>query len=179
MGERGTLPRGCRRCDFDYDRRREPMTITMTAARPRATGYPGYNTTHPCVGEAAAAARRLVRTACATWGLEGHAEIGALIISELVANAVRHTTSHSIRVIVDRPAATQLRLAVVDKDPYALPVLRFPGDEDERGRGLLLVDRLSERWGCDVLGSAVRPWGKRSWAELRIAGGPDNARSPV
>ncbi|MFE6684899.1 ATP-binding protein [Streptomyces sp. NPDC057743] len=146
--------------------------ITTIAASPRSIGHPGYNATHPCTAETAAAARRFVRITCAAWGLDAHAETGALIISELVTNAVHHTSSHSIRVIVERPTATQVRLAVVDKAPYLLPTRLAPRPDDDRGRGLHLVDHLADRWGYDILGPSRRPWGKRCWAELRVEADP-------
>ncbi|MHB6912299.1 hypothetical protein [Streptomyces sp. DB-54] len=81
-------------------------------------------------------------------------------------------------MIVDRPTPLQVHLAVVDKSPHVLPLLKAPGAQDERGRGHLLVDRLADsladRWGCDILGSARRPWDKGCWAELRITAGVEN-----
>ncbi|MBH5337670.1 ATP-binding protein [Streptomyces pactum] len=91
------------------------------------------------------------------------AEDGALIVSELVTNAVRHARRASLRVVIDRPGATRLRIGVVDFS-RARPVLGAPGPRDEDGRGLALVAELAAEWGTDAL-----PWGKRVWAELRTA----------
>ncbi|WP_432198327.1 hypothetical protein [Streptomyces sp. bgisy027] len=49
------------------------------------------------------------------------------------------------------------------------PQLRTPEREEQKGRGLVIVESLSERWGYDRLGPAARPWGKRCWAELKMA----------
>lgn len=132
--------------------------MTVTASRP--IGHPGYSETLPREPESAATARRLVRVACATWGLEELTEHGALVVSELVANAVRHARSRSIRVTVARPRAACLRIGVVDRSKV-LPEPREPGDADEGGHGLALVAELADGWGTDPL-----PWGKRVWAEL-------------
>ncbi|MEV5596264.1 ATP-binding protein [Streptomyces sp. NPDC052496] len=132
----------------------------MIATTSRPTGPPGYTETLSRTPGSAATARRLVRAALAAWDLEELAEDGALIVSELVCNAVRHARSRSVRVSVTRPGAARVRIAVVDKS-MQLPELREPGGEDESGRGLTLVAGLAPAWGADPL-----PWGKRVWAEL-------------
>ncbi|MER7664521.1 MULTISPECIES: ATP-binding protein [unclassified Streptomyces] len=124
------------------------------------TGHPGYSESLPREPESAVTARRLLRTACAVWGLEDLAEDGALIVSELVANAVRHARRESIRVVIDRPGAARVRIGVVDFSKVP-PVRKVPGPDDEGGRGLALVTELAEDWGTDLL-----PWGKQVWAEL-------------
>jgi hypothetical protein len=59
----------------------------------------------------------------------------------------------------------------VDREPARLPILSQAADDDESGRGLLLVDAVADRWGYDLQGSGRRPWGKEVWAELRTEGG--------
>lgn len=128
-----------------------------TIARP--TDNAGYSVSLPCRAESADAARRLVRTALACWHLERLADDAVLIVSELVANSVRHTSSRIIRVVVTR-RDDSVQLAVVDTSKG--PALRRDAlPDDVAGRGLMLVDVLSDRWGTDVL-----PFGKRVWCEL-------------
>ncbi|MGW5198657.1 ATP-binding protein [Streptomyces spiralis] len=106
-------------------------------------------------------ARNLVRTALAAWYLDELTDTAILLVSELVANAVKHTSSRVIRVIVTRPSERFVRIAVVDR-ARVMPELVKPGDElVASGRGLLLVDALAERWGTDLY-----RWGKQVWAEL-------------
>jgi anti-sigma regulatory factor (Ser/Thr protein kinase) len=128
-----------------------------TIARP--TDNAGYSETLPCTAESADAARHLVRTALAGWHLERLTDDAVLIVSELVANSVRHTSSRIIRAVVTRRDDSVL-LAVVDtcKDRV---LRRNARPDDVAGRGLMLVDVLSDRWGTDVL-----PFGKRVWCEL-------------
>ncbi|GAA2622475.1 ATP-binding protein [Streptomyces axinellae] len=121
--------------------------------------------TLPRAAESAGAARRLVRGALARWGLERLAEDGALVVSELVANAVRHTRCRRIRVTVTRTGEGRVRVGVADTS-RALPRLRHPTGTEVRGRGLELVDALASRWGTDLKG-----WGKCVWAELAMGGG--------
>lgn len=141
---------------------------SMTAARPRRTGHPGYNLTKPREPQTAEDARRLARVALAAWGLDTEAATAELVLSELVANAIRHAWGPSVRIAVDRPVTDRVRLAVVDRAPRRLPVLRAPGPDDTSGRGLLLIDECADRWGYDLLGSGITPWGKRVWADLKV-----------
>lgn len=126
----------------------------------RSRGHPGYTETLPCAAESAEPARQLVRTALGAWGLDVLADDGALVVTELVANAARHAQGRSIRVSVSRPGTDAVRVAVADRST-ARPAPREAGPYDVGGRGLALVDALSDRWGSDPL-----PFGKRVWAVL-------------
>lgn len=131
-----------------------------SATRVRPTGHPGYSETLAREPESAATARRLTNAALCCWGLEELAEDGALIVTELVANAVQHARGKSIRVVVERTAARTVRVAVADFS-QARPVVRAAGDGDEDGRGLFVVAAFAADWGTDE-----RRWGKIVWADL-------------
>jgi anti-sigma regulatory factor (Ser/Thr protein kinase) len=130
--------------------------------RPAAVGSPGYTETLACEPETARRARRLISAALNTWGIGELADAGALIVSELVGNAVRHTSCRLVRVSVWRVTNDVVRIGVTDKS-LALPKIDPAADGDETGRGLVLVDALSHRWGCDE-----KRWGKTVWAELAV-----------
>ncbi|MFH8242704.1 ATP-binding protein [Streptomyces sp. NPDC018321] len=147
------------------------MTSLITLMQTAATGHPAYSRTCPCEPSTAEAGRTLVRDALGVWHLDDLADVTALIMSELVANAVTHTTCRSIRLIVGRPSATRIRVGVVDREPSRLPALGRAGENDESGRGLLLVDGIADRWGYDLHGPRSRPWGKEVWAELLLRSG--------
>lgn len=131
------------------------------AATTCSTGHPRYTWTLPCERRSAADARSLVQLPLARWGLDDLVEDATLLVSELVGNAAAHAQCRLIRVTVTRPEQDLVLVAVVDKS-HARPELREPTDSDVHGRGLLIVDALTERWGTDPL-----PWGKRIWCELR------------
>ncbi|MER6010110.1 ATP-binding protein [Streptomyces bluensis] len=145
------------------------MTSLSTPVQVAPTGHPAYSQTFPCEPPTAEIGRKLVRDALGVWHLDNLADVAALIMSELIANAVRHTPCHSIRLIVGRPSATRVRVGVVDRAPR-LPVLGQAGEDDESGRGLLLIDGIADRWGYDLHGPDRRPWCKEVWAELLIKG---------
>ncbi|MGC4906568.1 ATP-binding protein [Streptomyces cyaneofuscatus] len=135
------------------------MPVTAT---PRPTGHPGYSETLPREPESAAVARRLVRIALATWGLDELVNDAALIITELVSNAADHGRLDSIRVIVSRTSEDRVRLGVVDRSKE-LPMMRTDSNGEQiRGRGLLVVDALTEQWGTELY-----PWGKQVWGEIQ------------
>ncbi|WP_443061559.1 ATP-binding protein [Streptomyces sp. NBC_00414] len=113
-------------------------------------------------------ARSLVRTALAAWHRDELIEDALCVITELVSNAVDHTRHSVIRVVVTRPADDRVLLKVIDRS-HDVPRIRTDSDSDFgseriRGRGLVLVDALSDRWGTEP-----HRWGKTVWAELKGA----------
>ncbi|WP_308812021.1 ATP-binding protein [Streptomyces sp. MA5143a] len=113
--------------------------------------------------ESAGVARRLVRTALAAWHQDDLIDDALNVITELVSNAVDHGRLPSIRILVTRPSEGWIRLGVVDRS-RVMPELRDDSNGDQiRGRGLVLVDALSDRWGTDL-----HRWGKTVWAELKV-----------
>ncbi|MFF3845771.1 ATP-binding protein [Streptomyces sp. NPDC002328] len=130
--------------------------------RPAAVGSPGYTETLACEPETARRARRLVSAALNNRGIGESADAGTLIVSERVGNAVRHTSCRLVRVSVWRVTNDLVRIGVTDKT-HALPKMDPAAYDDEIGRGLVLVDALSHRWGYDE-----KRWGKTVWAELAV-----------
>ncbi|GAA2273628.1 ATP-binding protein [Streptomyces ruber] len=118
----------------------------------------------PSRPESAAAARRLAQVVLLRqWGLTPRmTEDAVLLVSELVGNAVRHTGA---RVFGLRMRHRRGWIRVEIRDPSrGLPCLMPVQETDVSGRGLFLVDKLSDRWGVDLL-----PRGKTTWFEMRVA----------
>ncbi|OEJ24933.1 hypothetical protein AS594_11000 [Streptomyces agglomeratus] len=117
----------------------------------------------PSRPESAATARRLTHCVVARqWGLSAQtAEYAVLLVSELVGNAVRHTGA---RVFGLRMLRRRGWIRIEVRDPSrGLPCLMPVHEMDTSGRGLFLVDKLSDRWGVDLL-----PRGKTTWFEMRV-----------
>nr|WSY51659.1 ATP-binding protein [Streptomyces sp. NBC_00886] len=118
----------------------------------------------PSRPESAAAARRLTQiVVLRQWGLTPKmTEDAVLLVSELVGNAVRHTGA---RVFGLRMRRRRGWIRIEVRDPSrGLPCLMPVQEMDVSGRGLFLVDKLSDRWGVDLL-----PRGKTTWFEMRVA----------
>lgn len=111
--------------------------------------------------ESASTARRLTLAVLRLWALPQLAEDCELLVSELVGNAVRHTGARTFGLRMLRRRGW-IRVEV--RDPSrALPCLLPVRELDISGRGLFLVDKLSDRWGVDLL-----PRGKTTWFEKRV-----------
>ena len=82
----------------------------------------------------------------------------ALLASEVVTNAVRHTRATC--AVTVRWTGERVRVEVTDTDP-ARPALRDVSAHAEDGRGLLLVASLSADWG-----STPDRAGKTVWFEV-------------
>lgn len=140
----------------------------MTTTPADEAECPGYSKTMMRTPETALRARRLVREAMRAWDMDDAWDGAALLLTELVANAVRHAGGERVRVIISRPDEDRVYVAVVDREPRRLPELRKAGAEDIGGRGLALVEEMADRWGYDLMGNGLRPWGKRVWAEMKV-----------
>jgi anti-sigma regulatory factor (Ser/Thr protein kinase) len=94
---------------------------------------------------AAGEARRCVRKAIETWGAPADPYVAALLTSELVTNAIRHSGG-PIRLFVTCSCG-HLRVYVHDTSPE-WPAPAENSVEAEDGRGLMLVASLATNWGC-------------------------------
>jgi anti-sigma regulatory factor (Ser/Thr protein kinase) len=106
-----------------------------------------------------AQARRLARARLTGWSVcEDTCDTAALVISELVTNAVVHTAS--TRVVCELHDHDDLvRIAVRDEgcapgEPHPSP--RRP--DEEHGRGLLLIGALCRAWGAQESGTGLLVW---------------------
>jgi anti-sigma regulatory factor (Ser/Thr protein kinase) len=96
------------------------------------------------------------------WGFrddEWNSEV-ALVVSELVANAVRHAWSQ-LAISMDL-AEEQVTMSVTDGSPQ---VPRQPSTSTfaESGRGVAIIQALVDEWGVER-----QPRGKRVWARLHV-----------
>jgi anti-sigma regulatory factor (Ser/Thr protein kinase) len=88
-----------------------------------------------------------------------------LLVSELVTNAVVHAHSRARVVIVTGGDRTDVRIEVHD-DAREPPHIGGFDPDALSGRGLALVDAMSDRWGVEPSGPTAP--GKRVWFELRV-----------
>lgn len=125
------------------------------------------------VPQAVGRAREYARGVLGRWQLRAMADTVELIVSELVTNAVKATgrigdgtTPGEATIYLCLSASAEMLLIEVWDVGGALPRKRTAADDDEAGRGLVLVQALSKEWGCTVL----RTGGKIVWCECLIGG---------
>ncbi|WP_443061888.1 SpoIIE family protein phosphatase [Streptomyces sp. NBC_00490] len=104
--------------------------------------------------QTAGQARRLTRRTLRQWGLESLLESTELLVSEVVANAVRFAG----RPITLRLLRTDVLRCEVADDSTAVPRMRHARLSDEGGRGLFLVDQLAQRWGATRVSTGKVVW---------------------
>jgi anti-sigma regulatory factor (Ser/Thr protein kinase) len=110
--------------------------------------------------ETPAAARAFIRQAATAWRLpEDQADDLVQIVSELATNAVDHTHSQIITVTVAVVPSAAV-VSVTDRGPHR-PLAASAADyRAEHGRGLHIVDALSQRWGHWHTGTGTRVWAR-------------------
>ena len=112
------------------------------------------------------AARDFALATLHRWDAAERGEDIAIVVTELLTNALRHarpwpgdlSSPRPIRLGLLQPGSCVL-CAVADPS-RAVPVPQGPGSLAETGRGLQIIRALSDMWGYTVLGDA----GKVVWA---------------
>jgi anti-sigma regulatory factor (Ser/Thr protein kinase) len=105
---------------------------------------------------APAAARAMARRWLPSVGADGMVADALLLVSELVANAVTHATTSSIRVgfsADDRAVRCEVKNVGT-----GTPTASDPPAGSVSGRGLFLVDRLASRWGSSGSDGSTTVW---------------------
>ncbi|MET9928213.1 MULTISPECIES: ATP-binding protein [unclassified Streptomyces] len=110
-------------------------------------------------------ARLLATEQLRSWGLP--LEDASLVIGELATNAALHgyVPGRDFRIVLS-VYDDVLRIEVADTRGESVPEKQDPDATCESGRGLLLVEALSVRWGTEH-GPFPR---KTVWAEVALTG---------
>ncbi|MFJ1709134.1 SpoIIE family protein phosphatase [Kitasatospora sp. NPDC088346] len=151
------------RCDSVLDALRPPRDddVALLLVRTRTLGPASLASWDlPSDPAVVAEARRLAGERLTAWELDDVSFITELVVSELVTNAIRYGTG-PIRLRLVRNGRT-LTCEVSDGSSTS-PHLRRARLSDEGGRGLLLVAKLTKRWGTRYTRT-----GKTIWAEQSV-----------
>ncbi|MFI1394327.1 SpoIIE family protein phosphatase [Streptomyces sp. NPDC020681] len=120
--------------------------------------------------EAVAHARRFTSRTLRAWRVAEERDAILLIVSELVTNALVHTQGQ-IRLDL-MLAGERLRVAVSDSSPRAPVRPASVSWEATGGRGIMLVEAVSESYGSVPLSG-----GKQVWAETLVSPPEDGAHA--
>ncbi|MET7703020.1 ATP-binding protein [Streptomyces sp. NPDC005485] len=115
--------------------------------------------------------RRILRAYLIAWEMPELTDAAALALTELVANVVRHVPDRRAALLMLwRPDGVRVEVTdTCSRAPLSTAVDKFA----EGGRGLVIVDAVTDRWGWHPLPGR----GKTVWFECD-AKGPDG-RSPM
>ncbi|MER7517296.1 ATP-binding protein [Streptomyces sp. NPDC126499] len=135
--------------------------------------------------DAVRGARKFTSQTLSNWDLADRFDDVALVVSELVTNALRHALpaeaadgrDHGAEEGLNPPVRLHLmrwasRLVCAVRDPSRESPETRQGGEDfaaESGRGLFLVESFSDSWGWHPLAGTLQ--GKVVWALFRL--GPE------
>jgi anti-sigma regulatory factor (Ser/Thr protein kinase) len=109
----------------------------------------------PSIPKSVPIARFHIRAALSFHRLEEYADDAAVITSELVTNAIQHACGDgtgTVKVTLLRVWNPEGVTIVVTDSSQEGPVARMAPDGSERGRGLRIVDGLSDCWGWNPEG---------------------------
>jgi anti-sigma regulatory factor (Ser/Thr protein kinase) len=113
---------------------------------------------HP---DSASTARDFVSVYLRAHGFEYLVDDVQLVVSELATNAVNHAKTPFTLTLCLREGLIHLDLA---DEGDGLPVVATPTEQDTNGRGLMLVERLSDEWGSTRRGDGT----KNVWASFVV-----------
>ena len=164
------------------------------AAEPLVPGTWTVSCPLPATFDAVATARRFVRGVLRGWGLGWLCDDVVLVASELVANALRHGVglgvpdpghvagaarldpdevpepwSVAFPVELTLVSTGSRLLCTVDDPGEGAPVRCSPDLGTGSGRGLQLIESLSQAWGWTPLERAGHPAGKEVWAVFDLS----------
>lgn len=127
-----------------------PLAGTRTIAPDHVSSW-----TFPAEAPSVREARRAAHGRLAQWGLEDHAPVTDLVVSELATNVIRHAKGPiRLRLILDRGLTVE-----VHDDADTAPHLRHARLQGEGGRGLFIVASLTRHWD-----TRYEETGKTIWA---------------
>ena len=155
------------------DRREDDIALVLLCWQDESCGDGTSTVTRPPVRrtmltvaqaepERIAVARHYLRDLLHDWPDEEQRDAAVLLLSEVLTNVLVHTDANALLVaeVSGNPGERHIRVEVTDSGDD-LPHKRRPGEMASSGRGLMLIELLSDAWGV-----APRGEGKSIWFEF-------------
>lgn len=117
----------------------------------------------PASADSVGPARRRIASILAERCQEETVDTAALVVSELLTNAIRHSRPGQPITLTLAGQGDRLRIEVADAHP-APPRDVVAGEDDENGRGLFLCRALASGYGWRPLPGG----GKALWVDLAV-----------
>lgn len=132
------------------------VLVARVRARRGAAGLGWSQRTVPARPVSARVVRWWAEDVLTSWGVEAELRADAqLLLSELLTNALRHSDAPVTVRLQQQEGA--LRVEVTDAN-QRLPLLRHAATDEPGGRGMWLVDALSDQWGVDEHDAGKTVW---------------------
>lgn len=125
----------------------DPMSVTYTWDLPR-------DSTAPAQG------RWFVREAASN---QIEAVDAELVVTELITNAWKHGTGTGPITLTVEIRDDSLRLEVCGEAPGEPVRAPTTTDSEPDGRGMLMIEGLTDRWGYERTGNVVCVWAELPW----------------
>ncbi|WJV51684.1 ATP-binding protein [Streptomyces flavofungini] len=131
--------------------RTTPDRVVASIARPDG---PAFGPVGKATALRVSALRSVGAARVSHWGFPGMIDDIQLLISELLTNAAAHGESSDIGFTLSYEPGIAVRIEVRDGSTDR-PQRRRPGPLDEHGRGVLLIEALSDAWGTSDDGTTT------------------------
>ncbi|MEV0000291.1 ATP-binding protein [Streptomyces sp. NPDC050848] len=121
--------------------------------------------------------RRILRMFLSRWALDHLADAAELALTELVANVVRHVPGRRCTVLILRePHGLRVEVADTTSGPlYAKTAEPLA----EGGRGLTLVEAVTDRWGVEPSSGGKTVWFECDAPAPQPPPAPTTATTPI
>ncbi|MGW4201732.1 ATP-binding protein [Streptomyces sp. NPDC004726] len=90
-----------------------------------------------------------------------------LLVSEILTNAIAYGNGSRITLALECDPLREVRIEVDDRSP-GTPEVRWPGPDEESGRGMQLVAHLAREWGRE---------GTSTWCTVSAAADGEEGRA--
>jgi anti-sigma regulatory factor (Ser/Thr protein kinase) len=144
----------------------------------REVGGMTYELTLAPTVDSVGVGRRLVSEALAEWELDALSYTATLLTSEVLTNSLLHART-PIVLTIDRTGPETVSISVHDESPL-VPRRRQHAQDATTGRGLELLDRLSQSWRVQpddrgktltfTVGTDIDPWAAYAGVDWLDAG---------
>ncbi|MGW7197371.1 ATP-binding protein [Streptomyces chryseus] len=102
--------------------------------------------------------RRVMALHLRLWGLPELTDVAQLCVTEMATNVLAHVGRGTPATLAVSMAGTRLRIEIRDPDTRALPTLLAAMEGEESGRGMAIINAITDRWGVILCADSKVTW---------------------